>query len=104
MRTDMMGQVAFVTGAAGGIGRAIVQRLAENGASIVVADINAEGAREVADELPNAIACTMDIRDGETIDAAVEATIRNYGRLHILVNNAGVNTFAHRVEIDRFPI
>ena len=44
MQCDLSGRVAFVTGAAGGIGRAIVDRLAANGASIVVADINAEGA------------------------------------------------------------
>jgi NAD(P)-dependent dehydrogenase (short-subunit alcohol dehydrogenase family) len=104
MRSNLTGKVAFVTGAAGAIGRAIVRRLADNGASIVVADINEAGAHEVALGLPDAIACPVDIRDVSTIDAGVEATLRQFGRLDILVNNAGVNTFANRVEIDSFPI
>ncbi|WEK49375.1 MAG: glucose 1-dehydrogenase [Candidatus Kaistia colombiensis] len=104
MRSDLTGKVAFVTGAAGGIGRGIVSRLAANGASIVVADINEEGAREVAASLPDALAVSVDIRDPESIDRAVAATVAAYGRLDILVNNAGVNTHAHRVDVDAFPI
>ena len=103
MRTDLAGQVAFVTGAAGAIGRAIVRRLADNGASVVVADIDGEGAKAVAAALPDAIACTVDIRDETAAGGAVKATLNSYGRLDILVNNAGVNTFQHRVELDRFP-
>jgi NAD(P)-dependent dehydrogenase (short-subunit alcohol dehydrogenase family) len=103
MRSDLTGKVAFVTGAAGGIGRGIVARLAANGASIVVADLNEAGAREVAASLPDALAVMVDIRDPASIDAAVAATIKAYGRLDILVNNAGVNTHAHRVNVDRFP-
>lgn len=103
MRSDLTGKVAFVTGAAGGIGRGIVRRLAANGASIIVADINGQGAREVAESLPDALAVTVDIRDPASIDAAVAATMDRYGRLDILVNNAGVNTHAHRVDVDQFP-
>lgn len=103
MRSDLTGKVAFVTGAAGGIGRGIVARLAANGASVIVADINEAGAREVADSLPDALAATVDIRDPQSIDAAVAATMAAYGRLDILVNNAGVNTHAHRVNVDQFP-
>jgi 3-oxoacyl-[acyl-carrier protein] reductase/2-deoxy-D-gluconate 3-dehydrogenase len=103
MQCDLSGRVAFVTGAAGGIGRAIVDRLAANGASIVVADVNAEGAEAVAASLPRAIAAVVDIRDETAIDRAVEQTIQEFGRLDILVNNAGVNTLAHRVDIDTFP-
>jgi NAD(P)-dependent dehydrogenase (short-subunit alcohol dehydrogenase family) len=104
MRSDLTGQVAFVTGAAGGIGRGIVSRLAANGASIVVADINEQGARDVAASLPDALAVAVDIRDPNSIDRAVSETIATYGRLDILVNNAGVNTLAHRVDVDAFPI
>ena len=53
-------RVAIVTGSAQGIGTAIAQKLSEEGASIVIADINGEGATEVAGSLPNAIAVTVD--------------------------------------------
>ena len=66
MDVDLKGRVVFVTGAAGAIGRATVRRLADNGASVVVADINGEGAKEVAAELPDAIALTVDIRRGRS--------------------------------------
>ncbi|MDB5523081.1 MAG: short-chain dehydrogenase [Rhizobium sp.] len=103
MQTDLGGKVAFVTGAAGAIGSAIVKRLAENGASIVVADIDSEGADRVAASLPDAIAVEVDIRSQVAINAAIGATMDRYGRLDILINNAGVNTLAHRVNIDSFP-
>ena len=103
MQCDLAGRVAFVTGAAGGIGRAIVERLSANGAAVVVADINAEGAEAVAATLPNAIAAIVDIRDEAAIERAVDRTVQRFGRLDILVNNAGVNTLAHRVNIDAFP-
>lgn len=104
MRCDLSGKTAFITGAAGAIGSAIAKRLADNGASVVVADINRAGAETIAAALPNAMACAVDIRDPATIDAAIEATLERYGRLDILINNAGVNTLAHRVNIDSFPV
>ena len=103
MRCDLKSQVAFVTGAAGAIGRAIAQRLADNGAAVVVADIDFEGAERVADALPDAIACHVDIRSAVSAEAAVAASVERFGRIDILVNNAGVNTLAHRVDIDAFP-
>jgi NAD(P)-dependent dehydrogenase (short-subunit alcohol dehydrogenase family) len=103
MRCDLGGKVAFVTGGAGAIGRAIAKRLADNGASVVIADINLEGAQTVAAALTGAIACGVDIRSEAAIDKAIDATIAAFGRLDILVNNAGVNTLAHRVNIDAFP-
>ena len=69
-----------------------------------MADINEQGARNVAASLPDALAVAVDIRDPNSIDRAVSETIANYGRLDILVNNAGVNTLAHRVDVDAFPI
>ena len=103
MRCDLEGKVAFVTGAAGAIGSAIVRRLSENGASIVVADINVAGAEAVAAKLSDAMPCAVDIRSEASIEAAVEMTLKRYGRIDILINNAGVNTLAHRVNIDSFP-
>ena len=103
MRCDLSGQVAFVTGAAGAIGRVIAKRFADNGAAVVIADIDLDGAGRVAESLPNAMACHVDIRSAASVDSAIAATIERFGRLDILVNNAGVNTLAHRVNIDGFP-
>ena len=104
MEVDLRGRVAFVTGAAGAIGQATARRMAACGAAVVVADVNGEGAEKVAAELPRAIGVAVDIRDADAVEAAVEATLKSFGRLDILVNNAGVNTFRDRVDIDAFPV
>ena len=104
MRVDMSGRVALVTGAAGTIGRAIARRLSENGAAVVVADVNLEGARAVATELPLAMAAEIDISSESSTEAGVQEALDRFGRLDILVNNAGVNSFTHRVNIDTFPL
>ena len=103
MRCDLSGQVAFVTGAAGAIGRVIAKRFSDNGAAVVIADIDLDGADSVASGLPNAIACRVDIRSAASVEAAIATSLERFGRIDTLVNNAGVNTFAHRVNIDAFP-
>jgi 3-oxoacyl-[acyl-carrier protein] reductase len=103
MRCNLGGKIALVTGAAGAIGSSIARRLSDNGAAVIVADIDFEGAERVAAGLKTAMACAVDIRNEASVESAVTATIERYGRLDILVNNAGVNTLAHRVTIDEFP-
>ncbi len=103
MRVDLNGKTALVTGAAGTIGRAIAQRLADNGARVVVADINLEGAEAFAATLPAAIGVRIDITDRASAVEGVAKATKHFGRLDILVNNAGVNTFEHRVTLDAFP-
>jgi NAD(P)-dependent dehydrogenase (short-subunit alcohol dehydrogenase family) len=104
METDLNGRVALITGAAGAIGSAAARRLAANGAAIVAADINEEGAKAVAATLPRAISVGIDIRDEAAVEGAVTATLNGFGRLDVLINNAGVNTFKNRVDIAAFPI
>ncbi len=96
--------MALVTGAAGTIGRAIARRLSDNGASVVVADVNLDGALALAAELRSAIAVKIDISNQASAEAGVAQAIDRFGRLDILVNNAGVNSFAHRVNIDTYPV
>lgn len=103
MQCDLSNRVAFVTGAAGEIGGAIAQRLSDNGATVVIADINPEGAGKIARLLPKAIACSVDIADEQSVEQAIDFTMERCGRLDILVNNAGVNSLEHRVTLDRFP-
>jgi 3-oxoacyl-[acyl-carrier protein] reductase/2-deoxy-D-gluconate 3-dehydrogenase len=103
MKADLGGRVAIVTGGAGAIGTAICRMLAANGARVVVADINIDGARALASDLPDALACAIDISsEGSTREGVAEVLAR-YGQIDILVNNAGVNTQAHRVTLDSFP-
>ena len=89
-------QVAFVTGGAGGIGSATSYRLVSEGAHVVLADINLEGAEEVATEINKryganrAFAVKMDVTKEEEVKAAIQSGILKYGGLDIIVNNAGL--------------
>ena len=83
-------KVAIVTGAASGFGAEIARQYVAEGARVAVADINANGAREVAASLgDSAIAVTCDITQRADVDALVAATVKAFGRLDIVVNNAG---------------
>ena len=83
-------QVAIVTGAASGFGAEISRRYVAEGAKVAVADMNEEGAKKVAAELgANAFAIKCDVTKRADIDALVAATIKNFGTLDIVVNNAG---------------
>ena len=83
--------VAVVTGAAGGIGRAIVQRLASDGAKVVLADIDEDGTKRVANELalPDLWPITLDITRTEAVRDSVAKIQERWNRIDVLVNNAG---------------
>ncbi|MCI4358031.1 MAG: SDR family oxidoreductase [Thermoplasmata archaeon] len=101
---DLKGRVAIVTGGAMGIGEGIARRLAEQGASVVIADVDEEqGARTAADisrTAPNkSTFVRADLRDLGAVERAVETTVREFRRVDILVNNAGVFPFAPALEV-----
>ncbi|APW61263.1 SDR family NAD(P)-dependent oxidoreductase [Paludisphaera borealis] len=105
MKVDLSGKVAMVTGAARGIGLAIADLLAANGARVVYSDVDGDGAALAAQRSPDAgaQARTLDVTDAARVREIVDEIARSAGRLDILVNNAGVNTLKHRVTIDEFP-
>ena len=103
MKVDLSGKVALVTGAARGIGKAIADVFAANGARVVYADIDIAAAEQSAAKARGSEAMLLDVTDESHVNRVMGAIGRVLGRLDILVNNAGVNTLAHRVPIDQFP-
>lgn len=98
----LRGKVAFITGAARGIGRAFAQAYVDEGAKVVIADINFAAAQTTAQEIgPSAIAIELDVTNQSSIDAAVANAIASFGKIDILVNNAALFSAAPIVEIDR---
>lgn len=88
-------KVAVVTGGASGIGAAIARRLAEEGAAVVVSDINGDAARALAEEIGRegrrAIAATTDVGEEEAVRSLVDRAVAELGALDVMVNNAGVS-------------
>jgi NAD(P)-dependent dehydrogenase (short-subunit alcohol dehydrogenase family) len=88
------GKVAVVTGGGGGIGRATASRFAAEGARVVVSDVDADSAEEVAEAIGarggSAIHVHTDVTDAGSVDEMVGAAVATYGGLHVLVNNAGI--------------
>jgi 3-oxoacyl-[acyl-carrier protein] reductase len=90
----LKGRVALITGAAQGIGKSIALLLAQNGANIVVSDINLERAEETAREIESigsqAMAIKVDVANLKNVEQMVEAILEKFGKIDILVNNAGI--------------
>jgi len=93
------GKTALVTGAASGIGAASARRLAAEGARVALADIDVDGAREVAGEIDGA-AVEMDVSSVASVGAGVDAAVAELGPIDVLVNNAGTDRFAFFVNTD----
>lgn len=93
---ELAGRVAFITGAASGIGRATAYRLAQEGAHVVIADLNVEGAQNVAADISirfghaRGFAVQCNVTNEEQIADAFRQTILQYGGVDIVVNNAGI--------------
>src|SRR5512135_1329687 len=90
---SLNGKVALVTGAGGGIGEATARRFVDDGARVCINDIQAENLQKVVNSLPRgaAIACVGDVTREEDVKKMVEAAISRFGKLHVLVNSAGID-------------
>jgi NAD(P)-dependent dehydrogenase (short-subunit alcohol dehydrogenase family) len=93
-------RVAIVTGAAQGIGRAIAEKLDAEGAKVVVADQNAEGAEQAADALERGEAVEVDVSSEESVGAMADKVVDEHGRIDALVNNAAIVPFIPWDEVD----
>ena len=99
-RGELAGKIALVTGGASGIGRAAARVLASRGAHVVVADLNVDGAQEVADEIVDAqgfrraIAVEVDVTREDAVQAVTDRAVLEYGGIDILVASAGLATSA----------
>jgi len=89
-RMRFQGKVAFVTGGASGLGAAAAARFGREGAAVVVADIDEDGARRVAEALPDGFAVAVDTADASSVQAAVRRAVEHYGRIDVVFNNAGI--------------
>jgi NAD(P)-dependent dehydrogenase (short-subunit alcohol dehydrogenase family) len=92
---ELQGKVAFVTGGAGGIGRAIIETLASAGACVVAFDLDASGAQDaVAEYGDRGLAVAGDVTSEEAVAAAYTATVEQFGGVDIVVSNAGIASSA----------
>ncbi len=98
-------KVVIVTGAASGFGTAIAVKFAGEGANVVVADLDMEGARSVAAELPGALAIEIDVSDEHQTIAMIDATVAAFGKIDVMCCNAGVphrGSYMTRMNVDDF--
>ncbi len=95
----LKGKRTIVTGAASGIGKAIAKRFAQEGAKVLVLDVNPDAAEQTASELgDNAIAMSVDVTNAAQIEAAVNKANEQWGGIDVIVNNAGVGVAAKTAE------
>ena len=100
---NIEGQIAFVTGGGSGLGEAVAREFARQGAQVVVADVNADGAARVAAEI-GGLACACDITDTASVTAALDAAAARFGSApRIVMNIAGIGTARRVIQKDGSP-
>lgn len=96
-------KVALLTGSASGIGLSTAQLMAKEGAKVVLADFNLEGAKQAAEEIRanggEAVGIFVDAGDGKSIEEAVQFTVDHYGKLDILFNNVGLTNIKKDLDV-----
>jgi len=105
MKIDLKGKVAVITGGACGIGKACAKLMLENGARVIIADINDKEGTKTAEEFSSAGECEFirtDVSSRESCENLVKSAAEKWGRVDIFVNNAGIGT-TNRVDIDEYP-
>lgn len=100
---EVQDKIVFITGAGTGIGRAVALALAEEGAYVAISDVNLETAEETAklvrEKGRHSLAFKVDVTKRADIEKAVEATVEEFGRLDVMVNNAGVSTINKAIDL-----
>lgn len=100
---DLAGRVAIVTGGASGLGRGMIELFVEEGAKVVIADVDREGGEAFAEELgAAAVFQQTDVADADQIQAAIDFAVAEFGGLHVMCNNAGVGGSFKRFLDDDF--
>jgi 3-oxoacyl-[acyl-carrier protein] reductase len=99
MGNRLQDKVAIVTGAAKGIGYATALRFAQEGAIVIVADINPEAVKAAAASIPHAEGYAMNVTDRASIQATVDQVMQRHGRIDILINNAGITQDARLIKM-----
>ena len=84
------GKVAIITGGSRGIGFEMAKTFSENGATVVITSKNSQQLKDAANQLSNTIPISADIRKEKDVKNVIEKTIKKFGKLDVLVNNAGV--------------
>ena len=101
--SELDGKVAVVTGGANGIGRAVVELFVEEGARVVVADLDDAAGAALVSQLGDAVAFQhTDVSEAGSVEAAVAQAVEGFGALHVMVNNAGIPSAFRRLMSDDF--
>lgn len=103
MKIRLKDKIAIVTGAGGGIGKAIALRFAKEGANVVVADINLEEAKQTASEIESmgrkSLAVKVDVTKKTEVEQMVKETVEKFNRIDILMSNAGVSSMEYILDM-----
>ena len=99
MSMRLKDKVAIITGAAKGIGFATAKRFAQEGAKVMIADVNPEAVKAAVDLIPGSEAYVMNVTDRASIEVAVDQIMQRHGRIDVLINNAGITQDARLVKM-----